>query len=228
MPFWCQGNLPPNHRTASGKGNSLDCRSTFSFRSSRDPHCSQSCRGSDSPGPLQRGWNSADDVGRRIFDRTSWIFESHLFCVGSSGGVNVTLITQSSSENSLTVGIAASDLDAGVAALQQDLASDITLNRIAPIRVDEALSIVALVGSGMERAIGVSGRAFKALADAEVNIRAIAQGSTERNISIVVDTSDVPEAVPCIAPFLTSRLMSAFRCFALGLAKWGVNSWHNG
>ena len=143
--------------------------------------------------------------------------------------MNVTLITQSSSENSLTVGIAASDLDAGVAALQQDLASDITLNRIAPIRVDEALSIVALVGSGMERAIGVSGRAFKALADAEVNIRAIAQGSTERNISIVVDTSDVPEALRALhRAFFDQPVTGAFRCFALGLAKWAVNSWGNG
>ena len=146
-----------------------------------------------------RGLSSVDGIALMTLEGGSLIgrpgFSSRIFSALAQAGVNVTLITQSSSENSLTVGIAASDLDAGVAALQQDLASDITLNRIAPIRVDEALSIVALVGSGMERAIGVSGQAFKALADAEVNIRAIAQGSTERNISIVVDTSDVPEAL---------------------------------
>jgi aspartokinase/homoserine dehydrogenase 1 len=149
-------------------------------------------------------------------------FSSRIFSALAQAGVNVTLITQSSSENSLTVGIAASDLDAGVTALQQDLASDITLNRIAPVRVDEALSIVALVGSGMERSIGVSGRAFKALADAEVNIRAIAQGSTERNISIVVDTSDVPEALRALhRAFFDQPVDRCIQVFCAGVGQVG-------
>ncbi|MGB1122188.1 MAG: ACT domain-containing protein, partial [Flavobacteriales bacterium] len=149
-------------------------------------------------------------------------FSSRIFSALAQAGVNVTLITQSSSENSLTVGIASSDLHAGFAALQNDLGSDITLNRIAPIRVDEALSIVALVGSGMERAIGVSGRAFKALADAEVNIRAIAQGSTERNISIVVDTSDVPEALRALhRAFFHQPVDPCIQVFCAGVGQVG-------
>ena len=173
-----------------------------------------------------RGLSSVDGIALMTLEGGSLIgrpgFSSRIFSALAQAGVNVTLITQSSSENSLTVGIAASDLDAGVAALQQDLASDITLNRIAPIRVDEALSIVALVGSGMERAIGVSGRAFKALADAEVNIRAIAQGSTERNISIVVDTSDVPEALRALhRAFFDQPADGCIQVFCAGVGQVG-------
>jgi aspartokinase/homoserine dehydrogenase 1 len=126
------------------------------------------------------------------------------------------------------VGIAESDLDAGLAALEADLASDITLNRLAPIRVDEALSIVALVGSGMERAIGVSGRAFKALADSRVNIRAIAQGSTERNISIVVDTNDVPEALRALhRAFFDQRIEDeSVQVFCAGVGQVGRHFLH--
>jgi aspartokinase/homoserine dehydrogenase 1 len=173
-----------------------------------------------------RGLSSVDGIALMTLEGGSLIgrpgFSSRIFSALAQAGVNVTLITQSSSENSLTVGIAASDLDAGVAALQQDLASDITLNRIAPIRVDEALSIVALVGSGMKRAVGVSGRAFKALADAEVNIRAIAQGSTERNISIVVDTRDVPEALRALhRSFFDQPVDRCIQVFCAGVGQVG-------
>ena len=179
-----------------------------------------------------RGLSSVDGIALMTLEGGSLIgrpgFSSRIFSALAQAGVNVTLITQSSSENSLTVGIASSDLDAGLAALQNDLASDITLNRIAPIRVDEALSIVALVGSGMERAIGVSGRAFKALADAEVNIRAIAQGSTERNISIVVDTSDVPEALRALHRAFFDQLVDDQRVqvFCAGVGQVGREFLH--
>lgn len=180
-----------------------------------------------------RGLSSVDGIALITLEGGSLIgrpgFSSRIFSALAQAGVNVTLITQSSSENSLTIGIASSDLDAGVVALQNDLGSDITLNRIAPIRVDEALSIVALVGSGMERAIGVSGRAFKALADAEVNIRAIAQGSTERNISIVVDTSDVPEALRALhRAFFDQPVDSCIQLFCAGVGQVGrafLNQW---
>lgn len=173
-----------------------------------------------------RGLSSVDGIALLTLEGGSLIgrpgFSSRIFSALAQAGVNVTLITQSSSENSLTVGIAESDLDAGLAALESDLASDITLNRLAPIRIDEALSIVALVGSGMERAIGVSGRAFKALADSQVNIRAIAQGSTERNISIVVDTADVPDALRALhQAFFDPSTEHGVQVFCAGVGQVG-------
>lgn len=173
-----------------------------------------------------RGLSSVDGIALMTLEGGSMIgrpgFSSRIFSALAHAGVNVTLITQSSSENSLTVGIAESDLDAGRAALETDLASDITLNRLAPIRIDESLSIVALVGSGMERAIGVSGRAFQALSEARVNIRAIAQGSTERNISIVVDTEAVPDALRALhRAFFESVQRPVVQVFCAGVGQVG-------
>lgn len=173
-----------------------------------------------------RGLSSVDGIALMTLEGGSLIgrpgFSSRIFSALAHAGVNVILITQSSSENSLTVGVADSDLEAGRAALESDLASDITLNRLAPVRVDEALSIVALVGSGMEREIGVSGRAFNALGTAGVNIRAIAQGSTERNISIVVDTAAVPDALRALhRVFFESPTRPVVQVFCAGVGQVG-------
>ena len=181
-----------------------------------------------------RGLSSVDGIALLTLEGGSLIgrpgFSSRIFSALAQTGVNVTLITQSSSENSLTVGIADSDLDAGRAALEADLASDITLNRLAPIRIDKALSIVALVGSGMEKAVGVSGRAFQALKEAHVNIRAIAQGSTERNISIVVDTVAVPDALRALHQvFFEAPTKPVVQVFCAGIGQVGrafLNQWN--
>lgn len=173
-----------------------------------------------------RGLSSVDGIALMTLEGGSLIgrpgFSSRIFSALAQAGVNVILITQSSSENSLTVGVADSDLEAGRSALELDLASDITLNRLAPVRVDEALSIVALVGSGMEREIGVSGRAFNALGNAGVNIRAIAQGSTERNISIVVDTAAVPDALRALHHvFFETPTRPVVQVFCAGVGQVG-------
>jgi aspartokinase/homoserine dehydrogenase 1 len=173
-----------------------------------------------------RGLSSVDGIALMTLEGGSLIgrpgFSSRIFSALAQAGVNVILITQSSSENSLTVGVADSDLEAGKAALESDLASDITLNRLAPVRVDESLSIVALVGSGMEREIGVSGRAFNALGRAGVNIRAIAQGSTERNISIVVDTAAVPDALRALhRVFFEAPTQPVIQVFCAGVGQVG-------
>lgn len=173
-----------------------------------------------------RGLSSVDGIALMTLEGGSLIgrpgFSSRIFSALAHAGVNVTLITQSSSENSLTVGVADSDLDAGRAALEVDLASDITLNRLAPIRIDESLSIVALVGSGMEQAVGVSGRAFQALREAQVNIRAIAQGSTERNISIVVDSDAVPQALRALhRAFFEPPEQPVVKVFCAGIGQVG-------
>ncbi len=212
------------------KGIPLIVRSTFNSEAPGTRIVSQ-----PSKAVTVRGLSSVDGIALLTLEGGSLIgrpgFSSRIFSALAQAGVNVTLITQSSSENSLTVGIAESDLDAGLAALESDLASDITLNRLAPIRVDESLSIVALVGTGMERAIGVSGKAFKALADSRVNIRAIAQGSTERNISIVVNTPDVPEALRALhRSFFDEQPEPCVQVFCAGVGQVGrefIGQWAN-
>jgi aspartokinase/homoserine dehydrogenase 1 len=175
---------------------------------------------------LVRGLSSVNEISLITLEGGQTIgkpgFSSRIFSLLAEHQINVVLITQSSSENSLTLGIADSDLEAGKAALSSGLESDILLKRLAPLRIDSGLSIVAIVGGGMVSTYGVSGRAFQALARARVNVRAIAQGSTELNISIVVSTEDVPNALKALhRRFFQVELATEVNVFCAGVGQVG-------
>lgn len=174
-----------------------------------------------------RGLSSVDGLSLITFEGGELIgrpgFSSRIFSALAQASINVTLITQSSSENSLTIGIEDSDLDAAIFALESDLKSDIDTGRLGALKVDRDLSLVALVGGGMVSSAGVSGKAFKALGDAGVNVRAIAQGSTERNITLVVASEDVPAALRALHNrfFDSSSNERRIQVFCAGLGQVG-------
>ena len=176
---------------------------------------------------LVRGLSSVDNISLVTLEGGQSIgkpgFSSRIFSLLAEYQVNVVLITQSSSENSLTLGVADSDLEAASKALSNGLEADILLSRLSPIRVDSDLSIVAIVGGGMVSTSGVSGRAFQALAGAKINVRAIAQGSTERNISIVVKTIDVPKALRSLhRAFFETVPLPVIQVFCAGVGQVGT------
>src|SRR6185437_15181771 len=109
--------------------------------------------------------------------------------------VNVILITQGSSEHSICVGI--DDANAAIAksAVDQAFEHEIGIGTVEPLVVERDLSIIALVGDRMKSHPGVSGKLFGALGRNGVNVRAIAQGSSERNISAVIAAGDVRKAI---------------------------------
>ena len=135
-------------------------------------------------------------VGGTIIGRPG--FSRRVFTALAQASVNVVFITQSSSEHTLSLGVAEADRAAAEAALHDEFDADMELGRLEPLEVEADLSIVALVGGGMKSSTGVSGKAFAALGGAGVNIRAIAQGSTERNISVVVASADVARAMRAV------------------------------
>lgn len=112
--------------------------------------------------------------------------------------VNVILITQSSSEHSITTGIHESDMLKAKAAIDSEFAQEIYDKRIEPLQVEKDLAIVAIVGDNMKNHHGMSGKLFGALGRNAINIRAIAQGSTEKNISTVINRHDVKKALNVI------------------------------
>ena len=122
-------------------------------------------------------------------------FSKRLFEALARERINVVLITQSSSEYSICVGVAVTDVPGAQAAVDAEFATEITSGRIAPLRPENDLAIVALVGENMKNHPGISGRLFGALGQNGVNIRAIAQGSSERNISTVIRAADVRKAI---------------------------------
>ncbi|MBB6372011.1 bifunctional aspartate kinase/homoserine dehydrogenase I [Chryseobacterium shigense] len=109
--------------------------------------------------------------------------------------INVILITQGSSEHSITIAVNEKDAFHAENVVNASFKDDIQLQRMAPVKIETGLSIVALVGESMKNRSGISAKMFGCLGNNGINIRAIAQGSSERNISIVISEKDIKKAV---------------------------------
>jgi aspartate kinase len=108
---------------------------------------------------------------------------------------NVLLISQSSSQNDICFIVGAADAERTVEALREEFASDLSHEVVEHITVDPKIAIVAVVGENMRGTRGVAGRTFAAMGRDNVNIIAIAQGSSETNISFVVEDSAMKQAL---------------------------------
>jgi bifunctional aspartokinase / homoserine dehydrogenase 1 len=108
---------------------------------------------------------------------------------------NVLLISQSSSQNDICFGVSSSDAEKTVEALRKEFAQDLDHHKVEHIRVDPHIAIVAVVGQNMCGTPGIAGRTFNAMGKAGVNLIAIAQGSSETNISFVIEEQSVVPAL---------------------------------
>lgn len=115
---------------------------------------------------------------------------SRVFGALADAAVNVIMISQASSEHTICICVREVQSERAVQFLRTELSDELQRRRIQDISVQSDLEIVALIGAGMRGRPGVSGRLFSALGDAEVNILAIAQGSSEMNISFVIHSAD--------------------------------------
>ncbi len=122
-------------------------------------------------------------------------FSKRLFEALAGEKINVILITQSSSEHSICVAVNAADADKAKRAVDTAFDIEIHQGRLEALKVEKDLSIIALVGDKMKSHIGISGKMFASLGRNGVNIRAISQGSSERNISAVIAEKDVRKSV---------------------------------
>ena len=118
-----------------------------------------------------------------------------LFRALKDAGVSVTLISQASSEHSICIAVPAQLASRARAVVRDAFAAELSTGQIQKVDVTDAQSIVAVVGDGMAGTPGVAARFFGTLGRAGINIRAIAQGSSERNISAVVDSADATRAL---------------------------------
>lgn len=109
--------------------------------------------------------------------------------------INVLFISQASSEYNISLAVRAADGADTVKLLREVFAPEQAANYIDQINMEEGLAIVAVIGEGMKGSPGVAGRIFAAMGHAGVNIFAIAQGSSEHNISFIITESDIPRAV---------------------------------
>lgn len=133
-------------------------------------------------------------------------YSSRLFDTLTKNNVNIILITQASSVHTMCIAIDEADADKAKKATDELFAYEISLGKVDPLRVEKGFSIISLVGDDMKNQSGASGKMFDALGREGINIRAIAQGSSEKNVSAVVQTEYVNDAIRAIhEEFFTSN-----------------------
>ncbi len=109
--------------------------------------------------------------------------------------INVILISQASSENSISVVIDTPTAESAVDMVKLEFSPEIALNQINNISVETDMAIIAIVGENMKRTTGISGTLFESMGKNGINIFAIAQGASELNISFVVKDKDLKKGL---------------------------------
>ena len=148
-------------------------------------------------------------------------FSKRLFEALSNERINVILITQGSSEHSICVGIDEANAAVAKEAVDKAFGHEIETGKVQPLIIEDQLSIIALVGDNMKSHPGVSGKMFGALGRNGVNVRAIAQGSSERNISAVVAAGDVKKAINILHEEFFTTTYKQLNLFITGTGNVG-------
>jgi aspartokinase/homoserine dehydrogenase 1 len=123
---------------------------------------------------------------------------NRLFGALAARKVNVVLISQASSEYSITFAIRERDSQAAREAIEQEFQDEIERGNIHQITIEKDLAIVAIVGENMKKSPGIAGKLFHTLGRNGINVRAIAQGASELNISCVISIKDLKKALNTI------------------------------
>lgn len=142
-------------------------------------------------------------------------FSGRLFSRLAAEGINIFLITQASSQHSISFAIGPRDISPARLLINREFEQDFASGRLDTPLFDNDLSIIAVVGENMRHKRGLSGKVFSSLGRSGVNVVAIAQGSSELNISVVIDRKDQAKAMNSIhdAMFLSPvKTLNVFFC----------------
>jgi aspartokinase/homoserine dehydrogenase 1 len=123
---------------------------------------------------------------------------ARIFATLAKAAVNIIMISQASSEHSICVVFRQQEAEQALEALREELAPEIQAKQIQNFDLRTDLAILAAIGENMRGTPGISGRLFSALGQAKINILAIAQGSSETNISFVIEKTAEPQALKTI------------------------------
>lgn len=211
---------PPTIQPVLGKNIPILIKNTFAPDDSGTLIESASARDN-----IIRGISSINSIALLSLEGSGMIgipgFSARLFDALAKARINVILITQGSSEHSICVGINAGETAKAKEAVDHAFELEIEAKKVEPLQVESDLSIVALVGDNMKHHTGVSGRMFSTLGKNGVNIRAIAQGSTERNISAVVASKDVRKAINVLHEEFFETVKKQVNLFVVGTGNVG-------
>ena len=125
-------------------------------------------------------------------------FSSRLFETLSQNDINIILITQASSVHTMCIAVSEKDAEKAREAADRCFAYEISLGKLNPLKVEKGFSIVCLVGDDVLNQSGATGRMLAALGNNSIPVRATAQGSSEKNISVIISSQDTDAALRTI------------------------------
>ncbi|MDG2396681.1 MAG: bifunctional aspartate kinase/homoserine dehydrogenase I [Flavobacteriaceae bacterium] len=172
-----------------------------------------------------KGISHIDDVSLLSLEGTGMIgipgISKRLFEVLSKKNINIIMITQASSEQSICIGVKTMDSDKAKNLIDQEFEFEISSQKIKPTILEKRLVNVAVIGDNMKNHQGISGKIFSSLGANNVNIRAIAQGSSERNISIIINKKDCNKALNTLHERFFEENIKEINLFIIGVGNVG-------
>ncbi|RKD16999.1 bifunctional aspartate kinase/homoserine dehydrogenase I [Pelobium manganitolerans] len=172
-----------------------------------------------------RGISSVDDISILNVQGSGMVgkagFSGRLFSLLSREQVNVILITQSSSEHSITFAVNPADARKAKALIELEFELELMAGKLEPVSIETDLSVLAIVGENMKKTPGISGKLFNALGRNGVNVVAIAQGSSEYNISVIIPHSDLTKALNAVHDAFFAELQKTLNVFVVGVGNIG-------
>jgi aspartokinase/homoserine dehydrogenase 1 len=208
---------PATMGPAMRKGIPIWIRNTFNPR-----HPGTIIHGTSKSNLIIKGLSVIDDMALLNVEGTGMTgvpgIAEKLFSALSNANVSVTMVSQGGSEHSICVAIPQSQVNEAKAAVETRFYGEIHQGLIEKVDITPDCCVLAVVGDNMFHSAGVAGRFFEALGQSAINIKAIAQGSSERNISAVVSKSDGTKALRAVhsAFYLSDQTLS------VGIAGCGV------
>lgn len=173
-----------------------------------------------------RGISSVDHISIINVEGSGMVgkagFSGRLFSLLAREQVNVILITQSSSEHSITFAVNPDDAIKAKALIEHEFELELMAGKLEPIRIENNLSILAIVGENMKKTPGISGKLFHALGRNGVNVVAIAQGSSEYNISVIIGHHDLSKALNAVHDAFFAELQKTLNVFVVGVGNIGT------
>ena len=213
---------PPTVQPLVDKKIELKIKNTFSPEK-KGTLISNSVKKSN--GQIVKGITFIDKVSILCIEGSGMIgipgYSKRFFEVISNNNINIIMITQASSEHSICVALRKEDAKKGKKLIEKEFLSEIQLKKIDPIKLEENLVNIAIVGDKMKDHQGISGRMFSSLGLNNVNIRAIAQGSSERNISIIINENDTKKALNTLHEAFFEKYIKTLNLFIVGVGNVG-------
>ncbi len=148
-------------------------------------------------------------------------FAARLFNCLAQGGVNIIMITQGSSEHSISFAVTPQEADKALGLVESTFEVELAQKKVEPIKVEKDLCIMAIIGENIKIRHNISGALFQALGSNGVNVVAIAQGSSELIISVVLHKSDEKKALNAVHETFFSDSVRQIHLFLVGVGLVG-------